>query len=418
MLSISRQTLFRVLFICCIGVPYLNNYELTFLVWGLTASLTLERFYSISFIVQVACYGIILMLSFLPSFYNDFKWYDYIRDITYLIKPIFGLFVGYQICRKYNKNPIELVFFTGVLLASIHLLIVCYGYFYKGYSNIHEIRAFAGFFSDYEVYVIIIGLFHNHFGITLSKKFKTIYLSILITSSVFYLSRTNIIQFFILYIALKGYFEFNKRNLIGLLSILLSVGFIYSAVLYYNPKRNGKGVEAFLYKIKIAPTEPFKSKIDVEDYKDFNDNYRSVENINTREQMSKDGVVNMLFGKGLGSKIDLKQEVWLDNVELRYISILHNGFMTTYLKSGLVGVFFLLVSIALFFKKFDTKSEINKNINNLMIGTGLFLFISYWVFMGFYFKADTKSILLGLLIAFAEKQTRNFSNFNSKVSLE
>ena len=151
-------------------------------------------------------------------------------------------------------------------------------------------------------------------------------------------------------------------------------------------------------------------KINVEDYKDFNDNYRSVENINTREQISREGITTILFGKGLGSKVDLKQEVWLDNVELRYISILHNGFMTVYLKSGLTGVFSLVMSIILFFRKFNSQDIVVKNINNLMIGTGLFLFISYWVFMGFYFKADTKAILLGLLIAFAEKQIKINSN--------
>ncbi|MBC8883675.1 hypothetical protein H9X57_10770 [Flavobacterium piscinae] len=42
-------------------------------------------------------------------------------------------------------------------------------------------------------------------------------------------------------------------------------------------------------------------------------------------------------------------------------------------------------------------------MNYLITGTALFLFISYWVFMGFYFKADTKAILVGLLIALSER---------------
>jgi hypothetical protein len=48
-------------------------------------------------------------------------------------------------------------------------------------------------------------------------------------------------------------------------SFLLSYGAIY----YANPKRNGKGIEALMYKIKIAPEEAFKTKINKEDWKDF-----------------------------------------------------------------------------------------------------------------------------------------------------
>jgi hypothetical protein len=48
---------------------------------------------------------------------------------------------------------------------------------------------------------------------------------------------------------------------------------------------------------------------------------------------------------------------------------------------------------------------INK-VNYLFTGTALFLFISYWVFMGFYFKADTKAILIGLLLAYSERLSK------------
>ncbi|MBC8883674.1 hypothetical protein H9X57_10765 [Flavobacterium piscinae] len=107
---------------------------------------------------------------------------------------------------------------------------------------------------------------------------------------------------------MKGYFVPNRRNATILFSLVLAGLVAYSAILYYNPKRNGKGIEAFLYKVKIAPTEPFKTKINTEDYKDFNDNYRSVENINTYRQMRNDGAFSVLFGKGLGSKVDLKKK--------------------------------------------------------------------------------------------------------------
>jgi hypothetical protein len=225
-----------------------------------------------------------------------------------------------------------------------------------------------------------------------------------------YLSRTNFIQFFILLFALKGYFEVNRRLIVVLVSLTLATVIGYSAILYINPRRNGPGMEAFLYKIKVAPIEPFKTKINRGDWKDFNDNYRSHENIITVRQVTHQGNYSTIFGEGLGSKVDLKQKIWLGDMELRYISILHNGFMTVFLKSGLLGVFFLLVSIFLLFKKTRSDIPIVKQVDMIMIGSGLFMFVSCWVFMGYYFIADTKSIFIGFIICYREiiiKQERN-----------
>jgi hypothetical protein len=41
-------------------------------------------------------------------------------------------------------------------------------------------------------------------------------------------------------------------------------------------------------------------------------------------------------------------------------------------------------------------------INLLLIGSGVFLIISYFVFLGLYFVVDTKSILIGFLISYRE----------------
>lgn len=210
--------------------------------------------------------------------------------------------------------------------------------------------------------------------------------------------------------ALKGYFTINKRTIAILATFALSTILLYSAILYVNPKRNGPGIEAFLYKVKIAPTEPFKTKINKEDYKDFNDNYRSLENILTLSQMTAEDKATIIFGKGMGSEVKLHAEVMLDGVVFSKISILHNGFMTVFLKSGLLGVLLLILSIVLLYRNCTHLSPVFKNVNYVFIGTILFLFISYWVFMGFYFKADTKSILIGFIIAYVENKRQQLKN--------
>lgn len=414
---IDKQKLYPILYALCVGVPYLDTYELTFLVWSLTALITIQQKYSLSILKQLLCFTLILLLAFFSSFFYDVQNYAYIRDITYLLKPIIGLLAGYQLCKNHIKNPFETAIKVGVLLAILHIGIVIYGYFFLGFKSIHQIRYYAGYFSDYEVYVIVMVLFAKELGVTLSKKLFYIFLSLLAISSFLYLSRTNFIQLVILFCALKGYFVLNRRKLIALASLILASLVFYSAVLYYNPKRNAKGFEAFLYKVKIAPTEPFKTRVNEEDYIDFNDNYRSVENIRTLRQMEIANIQTVLFGKGLGSTVDLNRKVWLGDTQMRHISILHNGFMTVYLKSGVVGIFVLLITIVLLFRFRRANNPIEQQINFLLTGTAIFLFVSYWVFMGFYFKADTKAIFIGLLLAYSERLCKDNGIIDSSESL-
>jgi hypothetical protein len=202
----------------------------------------------------------------------------------------------------------------------------------------------------------------------------------------------------------------NRRNITILTTIIVVISLGYSTILFINPKRNGPGLEAFLYKIKIAPTEPFKTKINREDYKDFNDNYRSVENILTFNQMTSEENGTIIFGKGLGSLVNLHTEVILDDTLLKEISILHNGFMTVFLKSGILGILILIYSITSLYRNCYFSDNKFKNSNYIFVGTIVFLFFSYWVFMGLYFKADTKSILIGLLIAYVERMKKRQLN--------
>ncbi|MBU7571625.1 MAG: hypothetical protein KAF41_13410, partial [Flavobacterium sp.] len=167
-----------------------------------------------------------------------------------------------------------------------------------------------------------------------------------------------------------------------------------------NPKRNGKGLEAFLYKIKIAPIEPFKTRINKDDWKDFNDNYRSYENIITVKQVSSKGTSAVLFGEGTGATLDLGREVWSNDGEfVRFIPIVHNGYMTVFLKSGLFGVFFLLSFILTLMRQKRNNDDTIRHINYFLTGTAIFLIFSNWVFLGLYLKLDNKSVIIGFLIA-------------------
>ena len=83
----------------------------------------------------------------------------------------------------------------------------------------------------------------------------------------------------------------------------------------------------------------------------------------TIRQVSNEGTKSLILGQGLGSQIDLKQKIMLGDMELRFISILHNGFMTVLLKSGLLGVLFFIISIYLLFIQKKSQIPIIKSLN-------------------------------------------------------
>ncbi|MBN8640960.1 MAG: O-antigen ligase family protein [Flavobacteriales bacterium] len=397
-LVVNRANFNQLLFIICVIVPFFNIYEFSFVTWVFAIFLTLRKNYSLEFIKYTSIFVLLFLLAIIVGRFFEYQTYFIIRDITYLLKPITGLLLGYQLFTKHIKNPFQFIVYAGLSIACYHLFLVFYGIVVEGAKNVREIREHAGYFNDFEVYTLVILIFSKQLNLGFSKNKTRLFILILAISSFFYLARTNFIQFIVLVAALKGFLVLNVKSLKVVLGIVIATLMAYSAIYYYNPRRNGKGMDEFLYKIKIIPTEAFSTKIDRFDWKDFNDNYRSYENIRTVQQLNYNE--NLIFGEGAGSQVDLKQKLMLGDMLLRHISILHNGYMTVLLKTGLLGLSIYLLSIFFFFRKERSSNPILKNIHYIFVGTGVFLILSNWVFLGLYNQIDTKSLLIGFLFAY------------------
>jgi len=411
----SNKILYQILYALCVLIPFINSYELTFLVWLVTLCLTISNRYSIRIVKYTLCFLIILGTAFVVSFFKNESAYNFFRDIAYLLKPIIGLLLGYQLYKKCQNQFFTTVIYTGLLLAIIHLIIVVFTFIRFHTISVNLLREYCGYHSDYEVYVLIILLFYNKFQLSWAKKSIYIFIGIISLSSFLYLSRTNFIQFIVLYIGMKGYFVLNRKSLSIISSAILFIIVGYTIIYQANPKRSGKGIEVFFYKIKNAPIEPFKTKINKDDWKDFNDNYRSYENILTVKQVTSQGSSAVFFGKGLGATINLGREIWTNDGEfIQYIPVLHNGFATVFLKSGLFGLLFLVVFIYLLGVPVKSNVLAVQNLNYLLVGSAIFLIFSNWVFMGLYLKLDNKSILLGFIICYREYLLKKNNPQNNK----
>ncbi len=406
-IKITKDFLYQILFAICILVTYLNNYELTFFVWIVVLMLTIKKYYSVTIFQYIFPYIAILIVAFISWFFYDNTIYEVIRDITYLLKPILGMLLGYQLCRSVNMKVIQTIIYVGFFIALIHLWIIFYTAVVHKVLNIHELRKYAGYFSDFEIYSLVLVLFHKKLNVALTRqKFYLLVLTIGL-SSFLYLSRANFIQAVVFYMVLKGFFTLNKRTLIILISFFSVVIIGYTIIYNMNLNRNGKGLEALLYKIKNAPIEAFKAKVDKDDWKDFNDNYRAYENMRTTRVMKNEGFWGMVRGKGLGSDIPLGQKLYTnDGTVLTKVSILHNAFMTVFLKSGFIGVFFMLYFLRLLLKQRKSKNEYINQLSLILFATAIYLFFDNWVLLGLYLKTESKSVVIGFILCFIEYKTR------------
>ncbi|WP_146171712.1 hypothetical protein [Flavobacterium magnum] len=414
MISIRKSTFHKSLLIASVLVLLLTSYEMTFLVWSLSAFVSLRNRYSVQISKLILIFSTIMLIALFSSFFQDFRSYNFFRDVAYLLKPILGLLVGYNFCKSVGKPAIKTIIHSGVALAVIHIATIAFYYVVFGIRSMNELRQYGGYFDDYEIYVLVLLMFYKRFDIGLKRTTVYLFIAIISFSSFLYLARTNIIQVLILVLAMKGHLRMTKRSLSILGAFIIISTLSYTAIYYSYPQRNARGLEAFFYKIKIAPIEAFKTHINEDDWKEFNDNYRSFENIITVKQVTGNGWFTIIFGEGMGSTIDIGREMWTNDGEyIRYVPALHNSYMTIFLKSGILGVLLLIYSIYVVFKQPRSDSEIIRNINYLLVGSAVFLILSNWVFMGFYLKLDNKSIFIGFLLCYKElllKEQKQYEN--------
>jgi len=85
-----------------------------------------------------------------------------------------GLLIGYQICRFIYKNAFEIIVYVGFGVSIIHLLLILKTLLIYHNPTVALLREYSGYFSDFEVYVLILVIFHTQFQIKLSKNDITI----------------------------------------------------------------------------------------------------------------------------------------------------------------------------------------------------------------------------------------------------
>ena len=353
---------------------------------------------------------IIFLLGFVGFLFNKVTFFNVFKDIFHFLKPITGLLIGYFFYRKIDdfKMFVKTIVIVGLLSAVIHFGIL---FFISGFSSVNEIREF-GRDNFLELFSLFFLLFYKKFqNDTLFKnRFQHFFFVVLLfASNVLYFSRTMIVVAIILLITIYGYTIITKRGLriigVVIVSILVFYGYLFSIKI----SRNQPGLESFLYKVKNAPSEIFKTKIDRENHKDLWDHWRGYEAKRAFSLMEKDPK-SYVIGTGYGSLVNLKffaplTENYKDK-GIKYISELHNGYVYIYYKTGIFSLFLYLV----FLINLYIKIYYNKNFETYFISAiGVAFLFTTLTITGMYNSRDVIVFLLGALLFF-EKKSKTTTN--------
>ncbi|WP_445718541.1 O-antigen ligase family protein [Flavobacterium sp.] len=347
---------------------------------------------------------LIFLIGFTGFFVNKFSFFNAIKDVFHFLKPITGLLIGYCFYKKIDdfRFFIKTIINLGLISSLIHFLILI---FISGFSSVNEIREF-GRDNFLELFSLFFLIFYRKFQNEriFKSQFKYyVFVVLLLISNVLYFSRTMIVSAIILLITIYGYTIITKKGIkiigIVLFAIVLFYGYLFSIKI----SRNQPGLESFLYKIKNAPSEILKTKIDRENHKDLWDHWRGYEAKRAFYLMQEDPK-SFIIGTGYGSLVNLKFFAPLteNNKDkgIKFISELHNGYVYILYKTGIVGLFLYLYFLIKIYKHI----YINRNIKTYFIsGIGLVFVFTTLTITGIYNSRDIIVFVLGALLFYERK---------------
>ena len=235
--------------------------------------------YSNSVVNTLTPLFLIFSIATISTFFYSREWYDIIKDIAYLIKPILFIILGYYLTSKIKDKDFifKTIFYLAALFAAYHILEIAM-YFFKNQLSISLIRYVGGKANYIELFAIV--LLHvgkNTLPIKKPIKFAFLIRILLYISFVLYFSRTMLVAFFILFLAIKGYTKLTRKGVIYLTIFISLVLLFFASLQTMELDRSSKGLEGFLYKLQIAPSEIFSADVDINNHAQLWDHWRGYE---------------------------------------------------------------------------------------------------------------------------------------------
>lgn len=405
-----ENPIFKSFFIIVLLIPLqLVSFELTFAILFLMAVLLLNRRtqkISGDFINVFLFLFILFLIGISSTFFYKYQYWDIAKDVSYFLKPILLLFIGYALIHNIKDKLFLFKAFVAMafVFAIFHLLrLLSYPNLFS--TSINTMRTDTGLSNHVELVglaIIILSYKFTDIQIFRNRKISYIVLSVLLISFFLYFSRTMWVGILLILLSSFGYAKINGKALkyIGI-GLLFIAGF-YAYLFSVDIPRDQPGISAFLYKMKIAPEEIFTPKVDLNNHEALWDHWRAYE-----AKMAFDQTHGLQhgIGRGFGSLVDLHFVAPLNEEGMRYISHLHNGYAMLYYKTGIIGLLiYVLFLLNLYLFTFYKKRENQKiPVENLIASVGIYLLFSTLIITGVYNLSDIYVLLLGGLLALYDK---------------
>jgi hypothetical protein len=386
---------------------YLPSYKLNFAIQFVSLATVVffsKTTISLRFFKTILPLLLIFLIGFLGYLLDFYPLSATIKDITYFLKPIIVLVLSYVLIKK--QNDMFLFLKAIVFIAAFTALLHLFGIFVLGDfrdNSIHELRGDFGLDNFIEIFALYILLFSKRFlgkPIVTDRRWHYILVIVFLLSIYLYFSRTMLVAFFLIGFSMLGYAKITTQTLKFIGFAFLLIGLLYAYLFSVKIDRNAKGVEAFLYKIKIAPEEIFETKIDRENHKELWDHWRGYEAKRAIALMNENSK-SYLFGTGHGSLVNLKFKAPVGEKEMKFISRIHNGYVFVLYKTGIIGlILYFLFLINLYLRIYNRKtSEELYFSNRIIVSISVFYIFSSLIITGIYIPIDAVVFILGGLLA-------------------
>lgn len=361
-----------------------------------------EQKVSKHFLIILSLLGLVFIIGFAGFIFKLQNLYTFIKDIIFFIKPIAFLSLGYFFVKgiKDKKFIFNLIITVALILAIYHISIVSYFVGTTGNLNINSIRNYSGKANIIEMLAILVLINKNSFLFlkNVFLRFKYLFLILLIASFILYFSRNMLVSIFIMGLAMNGYFRLSLKRMKAFFSIILVLGLSYSTLFLFDIKRDAEGIEGFFYKLKIAPTELVTDdKIDKNTSHDILwDKWRGYESKLALSQTTN-GFFSFFIGNSFGSLVDLKFEAPLGDENMRFIPIIHSGYLFVFFKTGLIGLccYALFIIYLINFANHKIINNYSFLVTNMVVAFGAYYFLSSITITGVYNIEDSFTLFLG-----------------------
>ena len=345
---------------------------------------------------------ILIIIGVFSSLFNQKIFYDWLKDFMYFLKPVLGIVTGYFLVSRINDRQFffRAIIYIAVVFSIFHIIGVVVNTDFST-DSINEIRKHNGISNLLELMalVVLVGSYKfKYLNVVKSRLIKKIILLILSISIVFYFSRTMLIAFIIMGLAVNGYTKLSTKGLKYGVILLSLIGAFYIYLFSVDIKRDQPGIDSFLYKMKIAPTEIFSSsvEIDKQNHENLWDYWRAYEVDMAIDQMNIQRF-SYFMGFGFGSLVDLKFKAPLNKEGMRYIPLLHNGYVYLVFKTGFIGLFFYIIFLGYLYIQSYKKNKFGNEIviRNLISGIGLFFIFTSLITTGIFNSNEIYTFFLG-----------------------